>query len=115
MPDNATKLLRKIDLDLFCLRAYEQRGCYLKLLQSLYPLRCVSPDVTDILSRMQNIYLESVQLVGKIVTCVAYFMDAPDCVLFYLCRILHLHLVVLVIPIWVSRLSQTQCDWLKVT
>ena len=89
MRENATKLLRKIDLDLFCLRVYEQRGCYLKLLQSLYPLRCVSPDVTDILSRMQNNYLESVQLVGEIVTYVAYFMGAPDCVLFYLCRILH--------------------------
>ena len=74
MRENATKLLRKIDLDLFCLRVYEQRGCYLKLLQSLYPLRCVSPDVTDILSRMQNNYLESVQLVGEIVTCVAYFV-----------------------------------------
>ena len=82
------KSLHKIDLDLFCLRVYEQRGHYLKLLQYLYPLRCVSPDVTGILSRMQNIYLKSLQLVGEIITCVAYFVGAPDCVPFYLCKIL---------------------------
>ena len=46
------------------------------------------PDVTDILSRMQNVYLKSVQLVGEIVTCVAYFMGALICVPFYLCGIL---------------------------
>ena len=85
---NAMILLRKIDLDLFCLRVYEQRGCYLKLLQYLYPLICVSPDVTDILSRMQNVYLKSVQPVGEIIACMAYFMGAPNCVLFYLCGIL---------------------------
>ena len=85
MLENATIFLRKIDLDLSCLTAYEQRGCYLKLLQYLYPLRCVSPDVTDLLSRMQNVYLKSVQLVGEIVTCVAYFMGALICVPFYLC------------------------------
>ena len=83
------KLLCKIDLDLFCVRVCKQRGHYLKLLQYLYPLRCVSPDVTDILSRMQNIYLKSVQLVEEIITWVAYFIGAPDCVPFYLCRILH--------------------------
>ena len=88
MRENATILLCKIELDLFCLRVYEQRGRYLKLLQYLYPLRCVSPDVTDILSRMQNVYLKSVQPVGEIVTCVAYFMGALDCVPFYLYRIL---------------------------
>ena len=41
MWENAMKLLCKIDLDLFCLRVYEQRGRYLKLIQYLYPLRCV--------------------------------------------------------------------------
>ena len=65
------KLLNKID-DLFCLRVYEQGGHYLKLPQYLYRLRCVLPDVTGILSRMQTIYLKSVQLVGEIITCVAF-------------------------------------------
>ena len=50
-------LLCKLDLDHVRLRVYEQRGRYLKFFQYLYPLSCMSPDVTDILSRMQNIYL----------------------------------------------------------
>ena len=48
----------------------------------------MSPDVTDILSRMHNVCLKSVQLVGGVVTCVACFIVALDCVLFYLSRIL---------------------------
>ena len=67
-------MLRKIDRDLSCMRNYEQRGRYLKLLQYLYPLTYVSPDVTGILSRMQTIYLKYVQLVGEIITCVSCFM-----------------------------------------
>ena len=82
-------MLRKIDLDLSCMRNYEQRGCYSKFLQYLYPLTCVSPDLIDILSKMQNIYLKSVQLVGEIITCVSCFMAAPVCIPFYLCVILH--------------------------
>ena len=46
------------------MRSYEQRGRYLKLLQHLYILFSMSPDVTDILSKMQSICLKSVQLVG---------------------------------------------------
>ena len=83
-------LLCRIDLDLFCLRVYEQRGRYLKFHQYLYLLRWVSPDVTDILSRMQNICLTTVQLVGEVITCVVCFIVALDCVLFYLSLILHL-------------------------
>ena len=83
-------LLCRIDLDLFCLRVYEQRGHYLKFRQYLYLLRGVSPDVTDILSRMQNICLKTVQPVGEVVTCVVCFIVALDCVLFYLSPILHL-------------------------
>ena len=48
----------------------------------------MSPDVTDILSRMQNICLKPVQLVGDVVTCVFCFIVALDCVLFYLSVIL---------------------------
>ena len=48
----------------------------------------MSPDVTDILSRMQNVYLKSVKLVGEVVTCVACFIVALDCILFYLSWIL---------------------------
>ena len=61
-----------------------QRGHYLKLRQYLYLLSCMSPDVTVILSRMQNICLKPVQLVGRVVTCVICFIVALDCVLFYL-------------------------------
>ena len=49
----------------------------------------MSPDITVILSRMQNIYLKTVSLVGEIVTCVVLFIGALDCVLFYLSAILH--------------------------
>ena len=66
-----------------------QRGRYLKFRQYLYFLRCMSPDVTVILSRMQNICLKPVQLVGEVVTCVFCFIVALDCVLFYLSVILH--------------------------
>ena len=87
MQENATNLIHKLDLDLVCLRVYELRGRYLKLLQYLYPLSCMSPDVTDILSRMQNIFLKPVQLVEEIITCVSHFVVALICVLFYLCEI----------------------------
>ena len=50
----------------------------------------MSTDVTDILSRMQNICLKTVQLVGEVVTCVVRFIVALDCVLFYMSPILHL-------------------------
>ena len=109
----------KIDLDLFCLRVYMRRGRYLKFRRYLYLLGCVSPDVTVIPSRMQNICLKPVQLVRAVITCVTCFIVALDCVLFYLSVILRsvvcLRLVVLVVPICVSRLSQTLFDWLKVT
>ena len=85
---NAMILIHKIDLDLSYMRNYEQRGCYSKLLQYLYLLTCMSPDVTDILSRMQNVYLKSVQLFGEIVTCVTYFMGTLICIPFYLRGIL---------------------------
>ena len=49
----------------------------------------MSPDVTDILSRMQNISLKPVQLVVEIVTCVSYFVVALICIPFYLCTIHH--------------------------
>ena len=49
----------------------------------------MSPDVTFILSRMQNICLKNVQLVGEVITCVICFIVALDCVLFYLSVILH--------------------------
>ena len=65
-----------------------QRGRYLKFRWYLYLLRCMSPDVTVILSRMQNICLKPVQLVGEVVTCVFSFIVALDCVLFYLSMIL---------------------------
>ena len=65
-----------------------QRGHYLKFRRYLYLLRCMSPDVTVILSRMRNICLKPVQLVGEIVTCVICFIVALDCVLFYLSVIL---------------------------
>ena len=61
-----------------------QRGRYLKFCQYLYLLGCMSPDVTVIPSRMQNICLKPVQLVGGVVTCVIPFIVALDCVLFYL-------------------------------
>ena len=98
--------------------SYEQRGRYLKFLWYLYPLKCTSPDVTDILSRMQNICLKSVRLVGEVVTCVVHFISVLDCILFYLSRILRFvviyPLVVLVVPICMLRLSQTRSDWLIV-
>ena len=49
----------------------------------------MSPDVTDILLRMQNILLKPVQLVGEIVTCVSYFVAALICIPFYLRKIHH--------------------------
>ena len=58
--------------------------------QYLYLLRCMSPDVTDILSIMQINCLKTVQLVGVVDTCVVCFIGALDCVLFYLSPILHL-------------------------
>ena len=36
----------------------------------------MSPDVTDVLSRMQNIFLEPVQLVDVVVVCAPDFMAA---------------------------------------
>ena len=48
----------------------------------------MSPDVTVRFSRMQNICLKPVQLVGEVVTCVICFIVALDCVLFYLSVIL---------------------------
>ena len=65
-----------------------QGGRYLKFRRYLYLLGCMSPDVTVILSRMQNICLKPVQLVGGVVTCVICFVVALDCVLFYLSAIL---------------------------
>ena len=65
-----------------------QRGRYLKFCRYLYLLRCKSPDVTVILSRMQNICLKPVQLVGEVVTYVICFIVVLDCVLFYLSVIL---------------------------
>ena len=65
-----------------------QRGRYLKFRQYLYFLGCMSPDETVILSRMQNICLKPVQLVGVVITCVICFIVALDCVLFYLSVIL---------------------------
>ena len=50
----------------------------------------MSPDVTDILSRMQINCLKTVQLVGEVITCVVCFIVALDCVLFYLSLILRL-------------------------
>ena len=52
------------------------------------PLICLSHDVITILSRMQNILVKLVQLVGEVITYVAYFMGAPDYVPFYLCGII---------------------------
>ena len=76
-----------------------QRGRYLKFHQYLYLLGCMSPDVTVILSRMQNICLKPVQLVGGVVTCVICFIVALDCVLFYLSVILHF-VVVYIYSYW---------------
>ena len=59
-------------------------GRYLKNFLYLYCLRCGSPDVIVVLSRMQNIDVRSVRFVGEIVTCVFRFIVALDCVLFYL-------------------------------
>ena len=74
----------------------------------------MSPDVTDILSRMQINCLKTVQLVGVVDICVVCFIVALDCVRFYLSPILHL-VVIYVVPICVSRLSQTLSDWSIVT
>ena len=49
----------------------------------------MSPDVTDILSRMQNVFLKSVQLVGVVVVFAPGFMAALVCILFHLCMICH--------------------------
>ena len=56
--------------------SYKQRDLCLKLFQYLYPFSCMSPDVTAILSRMQNIFLKPVQPVCGVITCVFYFMAA---------------------------------------
>ena len=48
----------------------------------------MSPDVRDILSRMQNIFLKSVQLVGVVVVC--DFMAALVCVLYHMGMIHHI-------------------------
>ena len=69
--------------------SYEQRGRYLKLSQYLYCLPTTSPDVADILSRMQNIFLKSVQLVGVVAVCATGFMAALVCILFHMCMIRH--------------------------
>ena len=103
-------MLCKIDLDLSCMRNYEQRGRYSKLLQYLYPLTCVSPDVTDTLKNIKCL-LE---------ICPTSWRDCYLCVLFYGCSSLrpilpgcdpllccYLRLVILVMHILVSRLSQT--------
>ena len=66
---------------------YEQKGHYLNLLQYLYCLFSMSPDVTGILSKMHNIYLKSVQLVWMVITYEPCFVGAPVFVLFYLCVI----------------------------
>ena len=91
----------------------------MKFRQYLYLLRCMSPDVTDILSRMQNISSKTVQLVGEVVTSVVCFIVALDCVLFYLSLILRLVviyvLVILVVTVCALRLSQTLSDWSIVT
>ena len=71
------------------MRSYEQRGRYLKLSQYLYCLHTMSPDVTDILSRMQNVFLKSVWLVDVVIVCAPCFMAALVCVLFHLCMIRH--------------------------
>ena len=89
MQKNAMIWIRKLDLDPACLRVYEQRGRYLKLFQYLYPMSCMSPDVTDILCRMQNILVQSLQLVGKVITCVNYFVATLLCVPFCPCKIRH--------------------------
>ena len=65
-----------------------QRGHYLKFQLYLYLPWCMSPDVTVILLKMQNICLKPVQLVRGIVTCVICFIVPLDCVLFYLSVIL---------------------------
>ena len=49
----------------------------------------MSPNVTDILFRMQNIFLKSVQLVGLVAVCAPGFMAALVCILFHLCMIRH--------------------------
>ena len=64
------------------------KGSLFEFRRYLYLLRCMSADVTVILSRMQNICLKPVQLVGEVVTCVICFIVALDCVLFYLSVIL---------------------------
>ena len=50
----------------------------------------MSPDVSDVLSRMQINCLKTVQLGGEVVTCVVCFIVALDCILFYLSPILRL-------------------------
>ena len=49
----------------------------------------MSPDVTDILSRMQNVFLKCVWLVGVVIVCAPGFMAALVYVLFHLCVIRH--------------------------
>ena len=79
----------------------------------------MSPDEDVVLSRMQNICMKPVQFVGEVVTCVVCFIVAPDCVLFYLCRIPRfgccLRLVILIVLFWVLRLLQMPSDLLIVT
>ena len=53
-----------------------------EILPVFIPSEICITDVIDILSRMQNICLKTVQLVGEVITCVVCFIVALDCVLF---------------------------------
>ena len=79
----------------------------------------MSPDVTFILSRMQNICLKPVQLVGGgHYLCDLFYCCSRLCPVLPVCDPLsccYLRLVILVVPICASRLSQTLFDWLIVT
>ena len=95
-----------------------QRGRYLKFHQYLYLLRCVSPDVTDILSRMSNICLKTTSGWGGHYLCGLFYCCSRLCPVLPVSNPLsccYLHLVILVIPICVSRLSQMLSDLLIVT
>ena len=62
---------------------------YLKKFLYLYCLRCGSPDVLVVLSRMQNVDARSVRLVVEVATCGCCFIVAPDFALFYLSEVSH--------------------------
>ena len=89
-----------------------------KILQYLYLLSCVSPDLTVRLLKMQNNVGKSVQLVDVVITCGCHIIGALICGLLYL-----FHLIILLLfmighagrKYWVLGLSQMQSDWLKVT